>query len=188
MVFIHGGGDGAFSFDSDLVSRLRDALGDAQAIEYPHIEGLEQIEWQQAHSQLTESLCSSPQRTAVVAHSIGAAAVLKLLVNRECNHVANAFLLAPPYKAADSHWGIDDFTFPIDFASCLPRDTAIAIYHSNDDDIIPVSDALAYCEKLAAAKVSLFRTGGHQFTGVIDTVADDILEQLHGALHVEDDG
>ena len=179
MVFIHGGGDGAFVFDSDVVSRLHDALGDAPAIEYPHLDGLERIEWQPAHAQLTEFLSGNGAPTIVVAHSIGAAAVLKLLARGEFPHVVSAFLLAPPYKGADSHWGVDDFTLPDDFADRLLLD--VALYYCNDDEIIPVDDAQAYRAKLPAAKVSLLPSGGHQFTGVIDVIANDIRVVLRQA-------
>ena len=181
ILFIHGGGDGAYAFDRDMASGLRDALRDMPPIEYPHIDGLERIEWERAHSQLAEVLHDSPERTIVIAHSIGGTAVLKLFTLDACDHVANAFLLAPPYKAADSHWGVDDFTFPNDFATHLSPEIGIAIYHSQDDAIIPVGDAIAYHEKLPDAKLLLLKQGGHQFAGGLAAIADDIRSAVRAA-------
>jgi hypothetical protein len=79
--------------------------------------------------------------------------------------------LATPYKAEDSHWGIDDFTFPNTFPEDLDPHLSVTIYHSKDDDTIPVDDALLYKRKMPAAHVHLLDGYGHQFRGPMDFLA-----------------
>jgi uncharacterized protein len=172
VIFIHGGGYGAHRLDAEIARRLSRALGPKISMGYPHIPGLEDLDWAATSRQLSRELGSNS--SAVVAHSVGGAAVLKLLSSASYGSIDNLFLLAPPYKAEDSHWGIDEFTFPNNFADRLGKRLRVTIYHSDDDNIIPVMDALVYQRKLRSAKVSLLRGYGHQFIGSLHFLAADI--------------
>lgn len=172
--FVHGGGDDAYAFDLDIVHRLRHALGPEPPIAYTRIAGLEQIEWTPTVRDLSERFANLARATTVVAHSLGGAAVLKTLSTLDIPLIKNLFLLAPPYKAGDSHWGVDDFTFSDEFACSLHPSLSVTIYYSRDDDIIPFHDATLYQEKLPSAQVRLLDGYGHQFSGPLDFLADDI--------------
>jgi uncharacterized protein len=173
ILFIHGGGDEAFRFDADIVNRLREALRTDLRLEYPHIEGLERIEWEPTSRELTARFAELPRNSTVIAHSVGAAATLKLVSETSTFAIRNLFLLAAPYKGEDSHWGIDDFSFTVHFAKHLEH-VSVWIYHSRDDNIIPVDDALLYKEKLSTANFHLLDGYGHQFSGPLDFLANDI--------------
>ena len=174
VLFVHGGGDDAFSFDFEIVRRLREALGTKLQLEYPRFVGLERIEWPSTLAELSEQLSKLPHDATVVAHSLGGTAMLKILSGSGNYPVRNLFLLAPPYKAEDSHWGSDDFTFSNKFGACLDPRLNVTIYHSRDDRIIPVDDALLYKQKLPKAQVHLLDGYGHQFSGPLDFFAGDI--------------
>lgn len=100
--------------------------------------------------------------------------MLKLLSLDNNSRVTDVFLLAPPYKAEDSHWGEDDFTFPNDFGVRLRERIKIHLYHSDDDAVIPFSDALFYRKTLPWATLTTFQGYGHQFDGPLDSLAADI--------------
>ncbi len=93
VLFIHGGGDGAFAFDRAIVSGMTHALDEGVAVHYPHIEGLEQIDWDATQPRLNEVFHDLQGTTTVVAHSIGAAAVLKFLSSSEAGEVAKPLSL-----------------------------------------------------------------------------------------------
>jgi hypothetical protein len=114
----------------------------------------------------------------VVAHSVGGAAGLRLLSAGLDPKLRHLFLLAPPYNGADGEWGDDDFSFPADIARRLPKDLPITLWHSRDDEIIPVASADRYRQKLSHAQVILLDGYGHQFEGSLAFLADAI----HGAL------
>ncbi|MBV9646152.1 MAG: alpha/beta fold hydrolase [Candidatus Eremiobacteraeota bacterium] len=179
VLFIHGGGDNAYAFDSELVQRLRAALPHVP-IAFPRVEGLEKIEWHETFQQLSQTLAATTPDTIVVAHSIGGAAVLKVLSTIDRLAIRNLVVLAAPYKADDSHWGNDDFTFPSDFAERL-KPLLITMYHSRDDEVIPVEDALVYAKKLPCATVRILDGYGHQFVKTLDFLADDVNARLRAA-------
>lgn len=180
VLFVHGGGDDAFRFDSEIVTRLREAIGPSLRVEYPRIAGLERIEWPPVFADLSERLSALPPDACVVAHSAGGVAMLKILSGLLKPPIRNLFLLATPYKAEDSHWGIDDFTFPSDFPDCLDQNVNVTIYHSKDDTTIPVEDAILYQRKMPKARVRLLDGYGHQFTGSLDFLASDIHDAFRG--------
>lgn len=177
ITFVHGGGENAYDIDGSIVRSLTGLLADRAAIAYPRITGLERIDWEQTEMQLREVLDDAAAGTILVAHSIGACASLKLLAMHERHTIAGAVLLAPPYKGADSHWGVDDFTLPDDLAARLER-LPLSIYHCEDDDVIPARDALQYRDKMPQARIVIFPSGGHQFEGRLDTIAGALRQGL----------
>jgi len=72
-LFIHGGGDNAYRYDS------------------------ERIDWEQTSAELSHQLINLAARGTVIAHSVGAAAVLKKLSASDEYNVRDLFRLAPPY-------------------------------------------------------------------------------------------
>lgn len=178
LLFVHGGGDDAFAWDKDIADRLQAALGADLPMDVPLIPGLETLDWSSVGSQLGAALDSLPAGAIVIAHSVGAAAVLKLLAEGLDPRLAHLFLLAPPYNGADGEWGDSAFAFPTNFAKRLPKNLPVTLYHSDDDDIIPVESAHRYAAKMPAAKIVILDGFGHQFTQPLTFLA----KAIRGAL------
>jgi len=178
VLFVHGGGDAAYSWDRKVPDRLQEARGSTPHVDVPKFDGLEALDWPATKRKLGDALRALAGGAIVVAHSAGGAAVLKLLSDGLDPKLRQLFLLAPPYNGADGEWGDDDFSFPADFASRLPKDLPITLWHSRDDEIIPVASAERYRQKLTRAEVILLDGYGHQFEGSLAFLADAI----HGAL------
>ena len=174
LLFIHGGSEGAYDWDERIVARLQPLLGADTPIACPRIEGLEALDWSRTKAELGKLLSALPPQSIVVAHSIGAAAILKLLSEGVDPRLKHLFLLAPPYNGADGEWGDSDFAFPADFARRLPRGLPITLYHSEDDDVIEVESAHRYAEKMPAAQVVIIHDYGHQFTRALSFLANAI--------------
>lgn len=177
LLFVHGGGDEAYSWDRKLADHLQAALGPTPQLDVPKLDGLEALDWPVVKRDLGKTLRALPEGAIVVAHSVGAAAVLKLLADGLDPKLRHLFLLAPPYNGADSEWGDDDFALPADFARHMPKVLPITLWHSRDDAIIPVASAERYRQKLSQAEVILLDGYGHQFEGSLAFLADAI----HGA-------
>ena len=174
LLFVHGGGDEAYRYDQKIVDRLQKALGPEIPIAFPFIGGLETLDWPAVAAELGSALRDLPAGAMVVAHSIGASAVLKLLSEGIDPNLAHLFLLAAPYNGADGEWGDGDFALPADFARHLPKGLPVTLWHSEDDEIIPVDSARRYAEKLPAAQVHFLDGYGHQFTKSLTFLADAI--------------
>ena len=176
VLFIHGGGDDAHQWDKKIVDRLQALLGSERPIDFPLIGGLESLDWAAIDQQLGDALRALPKGAIVVAHSVGAAAMLKLLSSGTDPTLAHLFLLAPPYEGVDSEWGETDFSVPLDFARRLPKNLPITLWHSDDDEDIPVDSAHRYAEKMPKAKIVIVHGYGHQFEGKLDFLAKAIRE------------
>lgn len=174
LLFVHGGGDDAYRWDKDMADRLQEALGPDLPLSVPLVQGLETLDWPSVASQLGAALGALPAGAVVIAHSVGAAAILKLLVEGIDPRLAHLFLLAPPYNGSDGEWGDSAFAFSDNFARRLPKSLPITLYHSDDDDIIPVESAHRYAEKMPAAKVVIVDGYGHQFTQSLTFLANAI--------------
>jgi hypothetical protein len=174
VLFVQGGGDDAYVWDKDIVERLQEALGKAPRITFPKIEGLDALNWKSAKRELGTAMKDLSDRAVIVAHSVGAAAILKLLVEGADIHLRHLFLLAPPYNGADGEWGDDDFSFTADFGKRLPRGLPITLWHSRDDEVMPVANAERYRKKLPQAEVVILDGYGHQFAGSLNFLADAI--------------
>lgn len=174
LLFVHGGGDDAYRWDKDIADRLQESLGPDLPLSVPLIEGLETLDWPSVASQVSAALGALPVGAIVIAHSVGAAAMLKLLVEGVDPKLAHLFLLAPPYNGVDGEWGDSTFAFPANFAKHLPKNLPITLYHSDDDEIIPVESAHRYAEKVPAAKVVILDGFGHQFTQPLTFLANAI--------------
>jgi hypothetical protein len=177
VLFVHGGGDDAYRWDRKLADRLQEALGTTPQLEVPKFDGLEELDWAATKRDLGEALRALPDGAIVVAHSVGASAILKLLAEGLDPKLRHLFLLAPPYNGADGEWGAHDFALPADFARHLPKDLPVTLWHSRDDEIIPVASAERYRQKLSPGEVILLDGYGHQFEGPLAFLADAI----HGA-------
>ena len=64
---------------------------------------------------------------------------------------------------------------PADFASRLPKDVPVFLYHNQDDDIVPFSHLALYAKRIPRATVRQFDTGGHQFNNDLAAVAADMV-------------
>ena len=174
VLFVHGGGDDAYTWDRKLADRVQAALGSTPHLDVPTFDGLEALDWSATERDLGGALRALSSGAIVVAHSVGAAAVLKLLSDGLHPKLRHLFLLAPPYNGADGEWGDDDFSFPADFAGRLPDSLPITLWHSRDDEIIPVASAERYRQKLTRAVVILLDGYGHQFEGSLAFLASAI--------------
>ena len=153
ILFVQGAGEGAYEEDKPLADYVRSIATD---VAYPRIDGLERINWSSARKELAAALSGLEEGGTVVAHSLGGAAILKLLSEgAETPRIGALFLIATPYKAKDGEWGGDDFALDTDFADHLHDCGDIKLYHSEDDEFVPVDHVQRYGAKLPQAEVTV---------------------------------
>ena len=121
---------------------------------------------------------AAPDGEAIlVGHSLGASVLLKYVSEETADRpVAGLFLVATPYWGAED-WEVGEYELHPDFASKLPEDLPVFLYHSRDDEVVPFAHLALYAEKLPRATVREFDGRGHQFDADLSEVARDI-EQL----------
>ena len=100
--------------------------------------------------------------------------MLKYLSEEEVEKpVAGLFLVASPYWGAED-WEVGEYTLRENFASRLPEQLPIFLYHSRDDEVVPFAHLALYKTKLPQVTVREFDGRGHQFGNDLSQVARDI--------------
>ncbi|MCB8986044.1 MAG: serine hydrolase family protein [Ardenticatenaceae bacterium] len=175
ILFIHGGGEGAYEADEILAASLQNALGAAYEVHFPKMpleESAGYVDWK---AQITQELSALDSPVILVAHSVGGSILLKYLTEEQVEKpIAGLFLLAVPYFGADETWNYPDMTLPPDFATKLPPIDRVFLYHSRDDEVVPFAHLALQAAKLPQAVVRVFDGRGHQLGNDLADVAEDI--------------
>jgi len=175
ILFIHGGGEGAYEADEILAASLQKALGAAYEVHFPKMPLEESAGYADWKAQITRELSALNHPIILVAHSVGGSILLKYLTEEKVEKpIAGLFLLAVPYFGADETWNYPDMNLPPDFASTLPPIDRIFLYHSRDDEVVPFAHLALYAAILPQAVVRIFDGRGHQFGNDLAVIAEDI--------------
>lgn len=174
ILFIHGGGEGGYEFDTALVVSLQTALGNAYTINYPEIvsdESLSDFGWTQ---QIGQKFSETKSDIILVGHSFGASMILKYLSENSINkRIAGLFLIATPFWNGNEDWQTG-LKLAENFSDKLPGEVPIFLYHCEDDQEIPFFHLEQYKQKLTRATFRIIKKGGHQLNNDLTLVANDI--------------
>ena len=174
VLFVHGGGQGAYEEDEKLAASLRDALGPAYDVRYPKMPDEDSPGYEAWGERIQRELAALEGEVVLVGHSLGASVLLKYLSEGNVGKpIAGVFLVAPPYWGVED-WEVDEYALVEDFASKLPKGLPVFFYHSRDDEWVPFAHLALYREKLPRATVREFDGRGHQFGDDLSEVARDI--------------
>jgi len=137
----------------------------------PNEDGPEYGVWR---DRIAKEFAALDSEVILVGHSLGASILLKYLSEVKAEKpVAGLFLIAPPYWGVED-WEVQEYTLRADFASKLPEELTVFIYHSRDDEVVPFAHLALYAEKLPQATIREFDGRGHQFDGDLSEVARDV--------------
>jgi len=174
VLFIQGGGEGAHAIDSDLAASLARLLGGEYEVRYPFMPNEaapEYIDWKAA---ILEELRALADEAFVVAHSVGGAAIVRLLAEAGLpKPLAGLFLVAAPYIGVGG-WAIGGFETPADLGARIPQTLSIYLYQGTNDQIVPFGHLDLYATLLPRAHPRRLRDRDHQFNGDLSEVAQDI--------------
>lgn len=174
VLFIQGGGEGAYEEDEELVKSLRDRLGTEYTVRYPKMPEEENSGYEAWKSQISKELAALDDGIILVGHSLGSSMLLKYLSEENVeNSVAGIFLIAAPYWGTGG-WQVDEFTLDEGQASEVLKGLPTFFYHSHDDDVVPFVHLAMHAEKFPQAIVREFDGRGHQFNNDLSEVAADI--------------
>ncbi len=164
VLFIQGGGEGAYEEDKALAASLQEALGAEYQVLYPKMPNEDNPEYEVWKPQLSKEFAALDGKVILVGHSAGASVLLQYLAEEHVeNPIAGIFLIGTPY------W--EDFA---SLARQLPKEPPMFFYHSRDDEWVPFAHLAMYAEKLPYATIRKFDGRGHQFNDDLSDVAADI--------------
>jgi predicted alpha/beta hydrolase family esterase len=174
VLFVHGGGEGAHEEDKKMAASLQDALGAAYDVRCPKMPDEDSPAYKAWRERIAQELAAMDGEVVLVGHSLGGSILLKYLSEEKVEKpVAGIFLVAPPYWGAED-WEVGEYELQKGFASKLPEDSPVFLYHSRDDEWVPFAHLALYAENLPQATIREFDGRGHQFDDDLSEVARDI--------------
>ncbi len=174
VLFIQGGGEGAYNEDKKLAVSLQDALGTEYQVLYPQMPNEENPEDDPWITQISKELEALDGSVILVGHSAGGAVLLKYLLRENvAKPIIGIFLISIPYWYPEDE-ADEEYTLREGFAAQLPKGTPIFLYHSRDDEWVPFAHLGMYAEKIPQATIRKFDGRGHQFNDDLSEVAADI--------------
>jgi predicted alpha/beta hydrolase family esterase len=175
VLFIHGGGQGAYEADALLAESLQKELGSAYDVRYPRMPLEEDAGYLDWKVQIAAEFASLEDEVVLVGHSVGGSILLKFLSEEPVGiSIAGLFLIAAPYFGGDQNWNYEELTLSPNFPEKLSRFARIFLYHSRDDEIVPFTHLAFYAAKLPQAMIREFDGRGHQFRNDVAEIARDI--------------
>src|ERR687889_187357 len=174
LLFVHGGGEGAYEEDRKMAASLRDALGGGYEVRCPKMPEEDRPQYTAWRDRIASALDELDGEVFLVGHSLGASILLKYISEEKTvTPIAGMFLVAPPYWGVED-WEVDEYVLQEDFASTLPRGLPMFFYHSRDDEWVPFAHLALYAEMFPHANAREFDGRGHQFDDDLTEVAHDI--------------
>src|SRR5882757_7133196 len=174
VLFIQGGGKGAYSEDTPLADSLKRALGAKYDVRFPRMPDEADPNVESWKRKISLELSRIHGKLILAAHSVGGSILLKYLTEEKVEKpIAGLFLLAAPSWDEDL-WNFDDLKLRPDIAEKVASIPRIFFYHCRDDDVVPFAHLALHGARIPRAVTRVVSSGGHQFGNNLTGVATDI--------------
>ena len=178
VLFVQGAGEGAHAVDARLVASLRAELGPGYQVRYPRLPAEDAPDDKVWSARLEAEVADLGDSGIVVAHSAGAAALVRVLAGRGVGErLAGIFLVAAPFLGPGG-WRLEALDFPPDLSERLPDGVPVFLYHGEADDTVPVAHAELFASAIPRATVRRLPGRDHQLDDDLSIVAADIQRLL----------
>lgn len=162
LLFVHGAG--GYLDDRPLADGIGELLG--LETDMPEFSG-EDMSFEGWATPLRRRLDALGPDDRVVAHSFGASILVRVLAE-EPRPLRTAVVLAMP-DWSPRGWDVPDYAL-----GDAEPETVLSLHHCRDDDVVPFDHLALNAAALPSARVTVHATGGHQFLGLENGIADDI--------------
>jgi predicted alpha/beta hydrolase family esterase len=175
VLFIQGGGEGVHDhWDDKLVASLRRELGSGYEIRYPRMPDEGDPHYVPWKRMLEEQLAHLDEGGVVVGHSVGATILIHTLAETALERpIAGIFLIAAPF-VGEGGWPSKDIESRNDFATRLPEEVPLFLYHGKEDQTAPVEHLGLYAAAIPRAVTRVLDKRDHQLNDDLSEVAADI--------------
>lgn len=174
VLFIQGGGEGAYAEDKLLADSLSRALGPSYDVRYPRMPDESHPDVAAWGRRISSELSKIQGKVILVAHSVGGPILLRYLSTETFgDSIAGLFVLAAPTRD-DDQWNFDDLRLPGNTAAKLALIPRIFFYHCRDDDMVPFAHLALHAAQIPQAVTCAISHGGHQFGHDLARIAMDI--------------
>jgi predicted alpha/beta hydrolase family esterase len=181
VLFLQGGGEGAYDADARLAASLGAKLGPEYEIRYPMMPDEDAPEYPTWKRRILEEVATLGGGAVLVGHSLGASILLKAIADGESMPAAKAvFLIAAPYWGGKGWIGWEDVELSEDELARLSATEQTFFYHGTDDAVVPDAHLDLYGKALPHAKLQRLAGRDHQLNDDLSEVAADIRSLTEG--------
>ena len=174
LLFIQGGGKGAYDADKKLVSYLQKALSREYEIIYPRMPDEDDPNYEVYKAKIDKELKRIEGELILVGHSLGACFLLKYLAENDIDKtISGLFLLSTPFWG-EGGWQYEGFSLDNQLAAKKTADIPVFFYQGTKDEIVPFSHLSLYRKKFPQATFREITGRGHQLNNDLSPVARDI--------------
>lgn len=174
ILFIHSAGtQGPEEGSSFLVPYLESVLGDDFEIIHPMMPAPNRPDYQEWRTKLDKELARIKDNAILIGHSLGGSVLLKYLTEEKIiRPFAGLFIISAPCWGEDG-WESEDFEMG-DTLLAHADVPQINLYHSVDDEVVPVRHLKYYAARIKGAITHEVSGYGHLFFDGFPELADDI--------------
>lgn len=177
VLFIQGGGEGAHAWDAKLAGSLGEKLGHDYVMVYPAMPNEADPSYEAWKPRISKELKAAGDGAVLVAHSIGASMVMKMLAETDVGQrLKGVFLIAAPFVHERDGWQWTEAELPANATSKLPKSLPLFFYHGSADEEVPFSHLALYEKAFPKAVTRALPGRNHQINDDLTEVADDIRE------------
>ena len=178
VLFIHGGGGGAFEADAALADSLRRRLGPGYEVRYPRMPDEEEPDYPTWRRLILEQVTEMGDGAILAGHSIGASVLARVMTDDDpprAPMVAGVFLASAPFWHDHDFWRWDQVRLPQDAAERWPHAVPLFLYHGDQDRSVPVEHLDMYARALPQAEVRRLPGRDRQLGEEMEEMAGDVV-------------
>jgi predicted alpha/beta hydrolase family esterase len=136
-------------------------LGDNYDVFLPSMPNSSNAQYNEWKIWFEKVLAAMPQKLILVGHSMGGIFLAKYLSENTINNeILALFLVAAPYTSTPEE-NLASFELGNNFSSLNNASENIVLYHSQDDEVVPIADLYEYLKQLPNAEAVTFNDRGH---------------------------
>lgn len=145
----------------DWKDTLAEQLGDDYTVLRPAMPNKWNAKYQEWKIWFEKLLPFFPEQAIYIGHSLGGLFLAKYFSeNMYIKRIVGLFLIAAPYDMAGIE-SVADFKLAESLDILTKQTPLIYLYHSRDDEVVPIGEVEKYQKQLPNANVHFFDTDGH---------------------------
>lgn len=175
ILFIHSAGpQGHHEGSNYLVTYLQNNLGPSYEIVFPEMPDPENPHYRSWKRTLNGVFDSVDNDLILIGHSLGASVLLKYLSEEKVDRKIKGLFLIGAIHWGKEEWEVEEYMLNKNFSAKLRDIPNIFLYHSKDDEVVPVTHLYYYAEELPNAITREFNNRGHLFGRGFPELVEDI--------------
>ena len=177
VIYIHGAGTQEPGTDSYFLrEEIKQTLGNSILFRAPEMPDPNNPDYQAWMDVLDALIHKSDGPVTLMGHSFGASVILKYLSESTVEtELESVLLLAAPFWGSNG-WDMPDYHLEKANIGQLAQFDNIALFHCQDDEIVPHTHQHEYLNLIPYANGHFFESGGHFFKNRIERIIGQILQ------------